>query len=101
MRTDVLVSSSFEQAAQGWLESRRPYLSPRTFYDYATVVTVLTRYFREMRLPEIGADEIRAYQRMRMARAGAACINKECSVLGQMLKRVGCWAGSPRRDMSR
>jgi integrase len=28
---------------------------------------------------------------MRMARAGASCINKECSVLQQMLKRIGCW----------
>lgn len=40
---------------------------------------------------EIDADHIRAYQKMRMVRAGASIINHECSVIQQMLKRIGRW----------
>jgi hypothetical protein len=91
MRTSALTQSPCAEAASLWLESRRPYLSPRTFHDYKGYIKILNGYFGEMRLTEIGPDEIRAYQRMRMARAGASCINKECSVLQQMLKRIGRW----------
>ncbi len=92
MRTQVLTQSALHDAALAWLESRRPYLGDRTFKDYKNYIHILESFFGEMRLTEIGADEIRAYQRMRMARAGATCINKECSVLQQMLKRIGRWA---------
>lgn len=91
MRTAVLAQASFEQAGEAWLETRRPYISARTFHDYAGHLKTLATFFGEMRLVEIGPDEIRAYQRMRMIRAGASCINKECSVLQQMLKRIGRW----------
>jgi integrase len=91
MRTLTLTQSTWTIAAEAWLESRRPYISPRTYRDYSDQIRILARFFGEMRLTEIGGDEIRAYQRMRMARAGASCINKECSILQQMLKRVGRW----------
>lgn len=91
MRTLTLVQSPCKQAATVWLESRKPYISPRTFHDYESYIRILTAFFGEMKLTEITADEIRAYQRMRMTRAGASCINKECSVLQQMLKRIGRW----------
>lgn len=91
MRTQVLTQSALKNAATVWLESRRPYLSVRTYKDYENYIRILIAFFGEMKLTEIGADEIRAYQRMRMSRAGASCINKECSVLQQMLKRIGCW----------
>jgi integrase len=89
--TSVLAQAGFEEAGEAWLDSRKPYLSPRTISDYESHIKTLTAFFGEMRLAEITADEIRAYQRMRMARAGASCINKECSVLQQMLKRIGRW----------
>lgn len=92
MRTPVLAQATFPDAARVWLESRRPYLSPRTFHDYQDQIRILASYFGKMTLTEIGPDDIRAYQRMRMARAGASCINKECSMLQQMLKRIGRWA---------
>jgi len=91
MRTQVLTQSAFQEAASAWLETRKPYISPRTHEDYVNYVKILAGFFGEMRLTEIGPDEIRAYQRMRMARAGASCINKECSMLQQMLKRIGRW----------
>lgn len=92
MRTQVLAQSVFGDAGSAWLESRKPYLSSVTYEDYDKHLQRLGAFFGEMRLMEIGPDEIRVYQRMRMARAGASCINKECSVLQQMLKRVGRWA---------
>jgi integrase len=91
MRTLTLTQSTWTIAAAAWLESRRPYLSPRTYGDYKHKITILAQFFGSLRLTEISADEIRAYQRMRMARAGAYCINKECGILEQMLKRIGRW----------
>ncbi len=82
----------FREAAQTWLETRKPYLSTQTVHDYTHHIKTLTSFFRELRLPEIGSEEIRSYQRMRMARAGASLINHEVCVLQQILKRVGRWA---------
>jgi integrase len=91
VRTQVLSQASFQYAALAWLDDRKPYLSVRSHKDYRNYIHILNGFFAEMRLPDIGPDEIRAYQRMRMARAGATCINKECSILQQMLKRIGRW----------
>lgn len=91
MRTEVLAQCAFEPASSAWLESRRPYLGGRTFDDYKNYLRILNAFFGEICLGEIGPDEIRAYQQMRLKRAGASCINKECSVLQQMLKRIGRW----------
>lgn len=91
VKTAVLTELGFADAARAWLESRRPYLSPRTQSDYFDYIKTLSTFFAETRLPEITSDQIRAYQRMRMNRAGGSCINHECSVLQQMLKRIGRW----------
>ncbi|MGA9738706.1 MAG: tyrosine-type recombinase/integrase [Candidatus Sulfotelmatobacter sp.] len=91
MRTPVLAQTAFRDAAPIWLESRRPYLAPRTLKDYDLQINMLAKFFGDMRLTEISADDIRSYQRMRMSRAGGSCINKECSILQQMLKRIGRW----------
>lgn len=92
LRTAVLTQRGFSDAAQAWLETRKPYISERTYRDYSHHIETLGKFFSEIRLPEIDADQIREYQRMRMVRAGASLINRECSVLGQMLQRIGCWA---------
>jgi integrase len=86
-----LSALTFAQAAPLWLESRRPYLAPRTYQDYAKYIVSLDRFFGVMRLPEITAEQIRAYQCARLATASPTFVNKECSVLQQMLKRVGRW----------
>src|SRR5581483_7148572 len=78
-------------AAAAWLETRRPYLAPATIRDYEIYIRTLSRYFGELMLNEITADQIRAYQRMRMAHAGASIINHECSLIQQMRKRLGTW----------
>jgi integrase len=82
----------FSQAAPIWLESRRPYISAKTLHEYEINVRTLSPVFGEMRLEEITADQIRAYQRMRQGKCGPSAINHECSVLQQMLKRIGRWS---------
>lgn len=91
MRTAVLTQLGFVEAATAWLETRKPYLAERTIRDYAEYIETLGAFFAEIRLPEVGPDHIRAYQRMRMARAGAGRINQECGCLQQMLRRIGRW----------
>lgn len=92
VQTAALTQLSFALAANAWLETRRSYISAKTFHEYEINIRTLTTFFGEMRLPEISADQIRAYQRMRQAQCGPFAINHECSVLQQMLKRIGRWA---------
>ena len=87
-----LAAVLFPEAAAVWLESRRPYLSPNAFDRYGFYLRPLQAFFREMRLPEISPDQIRAYQRARSAQVSATVINHECSCLQQMLGRIGRWA---------
>ena len=90
MTTD-LAQLPFAEAGAAWLESRKPYISPRTERDYRKYIGTLGAFFGKRTPADINADDIRAYQRMRMARAGGTLINHECGVLQQMLRRIGRW----------
>jgi hypothetical protein len=92
-----LRTCSFSQAASTWLESRRAYISAKTLHEYEINIRTLSPVFGEMRLEEITADQIRDYQRMRQAKCGPFAINHECSVLQQMLKRIGRWPSARPR----
>jgi integrase len=81
----------FEDAAQVWLESRFPYLSPKTVHEYKGHIRILAKFFGRTDLKQIHAEDIRSYQRMRMAVCGPHAINHECSVLQQILKRAQVW----------
>ena len=87
-----LAEMLFPEAARVWLETRRGYISPKTFYEYRSNLKTLSAFFGDFRLQEISADQIRAYQQMRRAKCGPFAINHEYSVLQQMLKRIGRWA---------
>lgn len=89
--TAVLTQLPFAKAASAWLETRRAYISPKTFHEYELNIKTLSAFFGDFRLQEISGDQIRAYQRMRRAQCGPFAINHECSVLQQMLKRIGRW----------
>ena len=91
VRTAALTSLPFLQAAESWLESRRPYISPKTFHEYLVNIRTLSAFFEPMRLSDISPDQVRVYQRMRLAKCGPHSINHETGVLQQMLKRVGRW----------
>lgn len=92
LRVIALTQVPFAVAALAWLETRKPYLTSKTLHEYELNIKTLGKFFGEMRLQEITGDQIRAYQRMRMAQCGPFAINHECSVLQQMLKRIGRWA---------
>lgn len=92
MRTATLTQLSFREAALAWLDTRVPFLSAKTIHEYKLNIKTLNLFFGELRLTEIGSEHIRAYQRMRMAQCGPFAINHECSVLQQMLKRIGRWS---------
>lgn len=89
--TIALTQLPFRSAAIAWLETRRAYISAKTFHEYELNIKTLSVSFGEMRLQEISPDQIRAYQKMRQAKCGPFAINHECSVLQQMLKRIGRW----------
>lgn len=89
--TDNLKEMLFPDAAEVWLASRVPYISPKTFYEYELNINTLSRFFPSTKLKDIGADQIRAFQLERSSQCGPFSIKHECSVLQQMLKRVDLW----------
>jgi integrase len=102
--SEGLAGMLFPRAAEAWLTSRGPYISAKTYHEYEINIRTLARFFGELRLEEITADHIRAYQlarsqerRQRGAHdqtaglCGPFSINHETSVLQQMLKRIGRW----------
>jgi integrase len=103
MNVIELRTSPLYEAPKAWLESREPHLSAKTIHEYNLNIKTLSKTvwsepvlgfnsFGVMRLTDVSHDHIRAYQRMRMNQCGPFTINHECSVLQQMLKRVGLWA---------
>jgi integrase len=82
-----------QEAIGIWVESRRPFIAPRTYFDYKDVSRKpLVKFFGTTALNEITAGKIRQYQMWRLQICGGQSINHECSLLQQMLKRVGLWA---------
>jgi integrase len=81
----------FREAAPLWLESRKGQISPRTLSDYTYWKTYLGKFFDDIVLDQIHIGHIEAYQRDRAVVAGPVCINHECGVLVQILKRAGLW----------
>jgi integrase len=81
----------FPQAAEVWLASKAPYISPKTFHEYELNIATISKFFENFTLKSISADAIRVYQKYRGEQCGPFSINHECSVIQQMLKRVGLW----------
>ena len=52
---DDLTTITFRQACYSFLESRKPFLHPRTYRDYMYCVKWLAEFFGTKRLPEITA----------------------------------------------
>jgi integrase len=87
--TPALTQLPFVAACEAWLESRRPYISPKTHHEYKLNIKTLAAFFGELRLQEIDGDLVRAYQRTRKLKCGPFAINHECNVLCQIRKRIG------------
>jgi integrase len=89
----------FPLAAEAWLATRTDRISGKTFHEYELNIRTLSKFFGQTKLDEITADQIWDYQAMRREQCGPPSINHECSVLQQMLKRVGRWADiAPRYE---
>jgi integrase len=84
-------SKPFREAAASWLETRTPFISPRTFFDYTKYIKTLSLFFGEQRLNEITAEHLRAYQKVRLTCASARKVNQECGIIQQIRKRLGTW----------
>ena len=92
MTTKNLLELKFRAALELFLETRRPYITEKTFYEYSKNVTTLTKFFGEYYPIEIDADMIRRYQRQRTAEGvGPSAINHETCLLQQLLKRIQRW----------
>lgn len=101
MSVAALTQLPFRDACEYWLESRRNYISVKSFHEYSLNLKPLSKFFGELRLDEITPDLVREYQRTRRTTCGPTgrppgpCqINHETGLLCQILKRVGM----PLRD---
>ena len=88
---DNLGSMTFRQALATFLETRKPFLHPRTVTDYKYCSEHLGNFFGHLRPGEITAMHIRRYQVQRRETCGPHMINHETSLLQQLLKRCGTW----------
>jgi hypothetical protein len=86
---DLRMSFTVDEILEPVLDSRRPFISKKTTHEYGLNIRTLSVFFGEMRLEEITADQVRAYQKARMTQCGPFSINHECCVLSQMRKRIG------------
>ena len=86
-----LGSMTFRRAILTFIETRKPFLHPRTYRDYLYCTKWLIKFFANHRPNEITAMHIRKYQIERKERCGPQMINHECSLIQQLLKRCGTW----------
>ncbi len=82
---------TFGLAAPRWLESRRAYISERTYRDYGYYIGRLNDFFAGIVLENIDGDHLREYQKIRSAHVQGQVINHEIGVVVQMLKRISRW----------
>jgi integrase len=95
----ALEQMTFPLAAQAWLETRAGRISGKTFHEYELNIRTLSKFFGQTKLGEITAELIYDYQLSRREQCGPPSINHECSLLQQMLKRIGRWEGiAPRYE---
>jgi hypothetical protein len=84
----------FPEAARVWLESRKDFLGKSTYRDYVVYVRTLSKFFgNTVRLDTFTADDTRRYQHSRLEKGIGSSINKETSILQQLLKRTGPGSG--------
>ena len=87
-----LAKLPFPEAAMRWLETRRTHLAPRTLVDYEWHIGILCHFFGKRCLARLAdPDLIRAYQQERSKTCGPSIVNRECSLIQQMLKHICKW----------
>lgn len=75
-----------------WLETRRPFIAASTIRDYTFYIATIAKFFGNVPLEKLAnPDRIRAYQLERSKTCAACTVNKEISVIQQLLKRIRRW----------
>jgi integrase len=80
------------EAGLAWLDSRRPFLGPRTQKDYQRIIVTLAKFFGDIPLEKLAnPDLIRVYQIERGKSIGALSLSHECTIIQQLLKYIRRW----------
>jgi len=83
----------FGEAADLFLEERKPHVAERTHQLEGNLLTPLRKFFGERVLLRIRAEDIAGYQRMRRATGiSGRTLNMEIAVLRAMMKRAKVWS---------
>lgn len=96
---DGLAKLLFPEAARKWLETRKPFLKPRTYYGYEQCIERLSVFFYALPLQGVHIGHLRTYQSQRLINeghawpklAGPSIINHELSIMQSVLKRAKLW----------
>lgn len=92
MNVTPISQLTFSEAADRWLEMKRPFISARTVRDYLQYLKVLKAALRDTPMPAITIEHIRAYQRERLKTAGPLRTNSEVQIcLRQILREADMW----------
>src|ERR1035438_4578299 len=83
----------FGDAANQFLEERKPHVAHRTHQLERNLLMPLRRFFEERPLLRVRAEDISTYQRTRRETGiSGRTLNMEIGVLRQMMKRAKIWA---------
>jgi integrase len=83
----------FTEAADAWVEDRKGHIADNSIAFERERLKPLKRYFIDKPLLKIRADDIRGYQKGRLALGRSAkTINGEVAVLRLMMKRARTWS---------
>jgi hypothetical protein len=82
---------AFENAADVFVEERKPRVSERTTRLEMERLRPLRAFFSAKQLKQIKADDLAAYQRKRREAVSGRTLNIEVGLLRQIMKRGGVW----------
>jgi integrase len=81
----------FPEAVDQWLEEKKPRIAPRTYYTEREKSAAAKRYFGQMRVRDMNAENILAYMRQRSKTIAPRTVNRELDVIRGVLKRARLW----------
>jgi site-specific recombinase XerD len=83
---------NFKQASEIWLARKlERFPRPNTLESYRLYLKSLLPFFGDMRLRQIDAASVLAYQTKRSHEVGPSLVNHEINVLSQVLRLAVCW----------
>jgi tetrahydromethanopterin S-methyltransferase subunit F len=84
---------SFTEAAELFLEERKPHVAERTLQLERNLLSSLRKFFQDRAVMRIRAEDISAYQRTRRETGiSGRTLNMEVGVLRRIMKRAKVWS---------